>query len=49
MYVENQYDSAVGDSYPSACFLRHEEYLAPEEWEDVSERTLIKCTHSSFS
>jgi hypothetical protein len=38
MYVENQYDSAVGDSYPSACFLRHEEYLAPEEWEDITVR-----------
>ena len=36
MYVENQYDSAVVESNPSACFLRHEEYKGPAEWDDVS-------------
>lgn len=33
--VDNQYDSALVDSIPSACFLRHEEYKAPEEWNNV--------------
>ena len=36
MYIESQYDLAQINSNPSACFLRHEQYKAPEEWTNVS-------------